>query len=207
LCQKWEGCEFLHQIDRSKAPICKYGKQCKIKNCHLRHIDEEEMAECIFYKQGFCYNGPNCKRRHVKRPPDECPKEASFEQAVNTTGGLVQNPNFNKNIKSSQRNENYKVSLCSHWLLTGTCHFNDGCHFAHGEEEIAESLLQTNDSLNDLNLLDPTRNVMLGEADPLYTELGFSSSLSSSSSSPSTSFFICQAPDLRSLAIAKRRGV
>jgi hypothetical protein len=43
-----------------------------------------------------------------------------------------------KKRKSSQPNDNYKVSLCNHWLLDGVCHFNDDCHFAHGEEEINE---------------------------------------------------------------------
>lgn len=135
LCAHGTSCDYLHRIDRSKAPVCKYGKLCKIKNCQLKHVDEMEIMECIFFKQGFCYNGPGCVRRHVKRSPDDCPKEASFEQAITIANGVI-NPQFNKKIKSSQRNENYKVSLCSHWLMTGSCHFNDECHFAHGEDEI-----------------------------------------------------------------------
>ena len=30
------------------------------------------------FLQGFCYNGPNCVRRHIKRVPDECPFEVGI---------------------------------------------------------------------------------------------------------------------------------
>jgi cleavage and polyadenylation specificity factor subunit 4 len=75
LCQNGSSCGYLHRLDKSKMPACKHGNQCKIKNCPLKHTDELEISECIFYKQGFCYNGVNCVRRHVKRSPDECPFE------------------------------------------------------------------------------------------------------------------------------------
>ena len=32
-------------------PACKHGNLCKIKNCPLKHTDEQEISECIFYKQ------------------------------------------------------------------------------------------------------------------------------------------------------------
>ena len=32
-------------------PACKHGNLCKIKNCLLKHTDEQEISECIFYKQ------------------------------------------------------------------------------------------------------------------------------------------------------------
>ncbi len=58
--------------------------------------------------------------------------------------------------KRKGANDNYKVSLCNHWLLNGTCHFGEECHFAHGEEEIQESGHQ-NEMLNDYEVFDPTR--------------------------------------------------
>ena len=82
LCQKGDNCAYLHKFDKSKMPHCKHGKQCKIKNCPLKHEEEEERAECIFFRQGFCMHGPLCKFRHVKRPPDECPPVATFDQYV-----------------------------------------------------------------------------------------------------------------------------
>ena len=66
--------------------------------------------------------------------------QASFDQALsahvltNVSSGLRNAPLKKK--KSNQPNDNYKVSLCNHWLLDGVCHFNEDCHFAHGEEEI-----------------------------------------------------------------------
>jgi hypothetical protein len=125
---------------------------CKIKNCHLKHVDEVEVSECVFFKQGFCYNGPNCVRKHTKRLPDEVPKEATFEQGLTTAapGAPVVAPK-----KRKGPNENYKVSLCNHWLLSGTCHFGEECHFAHGEGEIQEGY--QSEVLNDAEILDPTR--------------------------------------------------
>jgi cleavage and polyadenylation specificity factor subunit 4 len=196
LCQNGSNCEWLHRLNRSKMSECKHGKLCKIKNCHLKHIDEQDVLECIFFKQGFCYNGPNCVRRHIKRLPDECPKEASFEQAVSVGAG-VQNPLFNKKIKSSQRNENYKSSLCANWLSdTTSCQYLDGCHYAHGEDQISDTIIQNNDILNDLNIYDPRRNIM--NHDRLNLPLPPNAKVS---------YFLCQAPDLRCLAMSKRRGV
>eukprot|EP00596_Hydrurales_sp_CCMP1899_P010005 CAMPEP_0119048116 /NCGR_PEP_ID=MMETSP1177-20130426/57037_1 /TAXON_ID=2985 /ORGANISM="Ochromonas sp, Strain CCMP1899" /LENGTH=612 /DNA_ID=CAMNT_0007023573 /DNA_START=89 /DNA_END=1927 /DNA_ORIENTATION=+ len=182
-------------------PACKHGNMCKIKNCPLKHSDELERVECIFYKQGFCYNGPNCVRRHVKRSPDECPLEASFDQALSAVGLAAAGPAgaaallAQKKRKASQPNDNYKVSLCNHWLLDGVCHFNDDCHFAHGEEEINEGF-QGNDSTNDVDVYDPTRN-RLDAALVLPYSLG----------AVRLAYFVFQAPDLKSLSVSKRRGV
>jgi Zinc finger C-x8-C-x5-C-x3-H type (and similar) len=137
-----------------------------------------------------------------------------------------------KKKKSNQPNDNYKVSLCNHWLLDGVCHFNEDCHFAHGEEEINDrsvrkklsseffassqrenplylityqssthpittyhASFQSNDALNDVDVVDPTRNRMdapLKLPYPLATTR--------------LAYFVFQAPDLRSLAVSKRRG-
>lgn len=188
LCQNGEKCGYLHRLDRSKMPACKHGKLCKIKNCPLKHVDDQEVMECIFFKQGFCYNGPNCVRRHFKRSPDEIPKEASFEQCIaagQTVGASGK--------KKKSPNENYKVSLCNHWLLKGTCHFNEECHFAHGEEEIQEGY--QSDTLNDADIFDPTRYRMDA---PLVLPFPETARIS---------YFLFQSPDLRSLVVSKRRGV
>lgn len=166
-------------------PPCKHGKLCKIKNCPLKHVDEQEVQECIFFKQGFCYNGPHCIRRHLKRLPDEVPIEASFEQCI--TGGSASAP---KRLKAP--NENYKVSLCNHWLLKGTCHFNEGCHFAHGEEEIHDS--PQSEPFQDSEVYDLTRDRMDAPLELPFPEAR-------------VSYFLFQSPDLRSLMISKLRGV
>lgn len=67
-------------------------------------------------------------------------QQASFDQALSASI-LANASNVAHNVllkkkKSNQPNDNYKVSLCNHWLLDGVCHFNEDCHFAHGEEEI-----------------------------------------------------------------------
>lgn len=164
VCQHWllglcqvggSDCTYLHRYDKSmvyglinfifiiiilkgKMPQCKHGKSCKIKNCPLKHGDVE-VLECIFYRQGFCFNGPNCHRRHIALPPEKCPVESSFEpgyylssSSTTTVSNTGQNTNPNKKLRPSQPNENYKVTLCTHWLQTGSCTFDEGCHFAHG---------------------------------------------------------------------------
>ena len=115
-------------------PTCKHGKLCKIKNCHLKHVEEQEASECLFFKQGFCYNGPNCPRRHVKRLPDDVPKEAVFDLGISAgTVVTAKDPTAGGPVKKRKGGDNYKVSLCNHWLLSGSCHFGEECHFAHGE--------------------------------------------------------------------------
>jgi hypothetical protein len=89
---------------------CKHGKLCKIKNCPLKHVADEELEECQFYKQGFCCNGPKCVRRHVKRMPEECPVNANFEVASH---GTTQN---GKKSKTTMPNDNFKVSF-SHKIV------------------------------------------------------------------------------------------
>jgi hypothetical protein len=112
-------------------PPCKHGKVCKVKNCPLKHEDDEERAECIFFRQGFCNDGPMCKYRHLKRPPDDCPAIASFHDIV--TGGNVP---LSKKRKTHQPNQYYKITLCKHWLEHGDCPFSEECHYAHGEADL-----------------------------------------------------------------------
>ena len=122
-----------------------------------------KCKECVFFKQGFCYNGPNCVRRHVKRLPDELPREAAFDQGISsssgsgggsgttTSGSAYSGGGASNNASGGQMNkkkktgggmlflhyfyllvscpyltglypignDNYKVSLCNHWLLNG----------------------------------------------------------------------------------------
>ena len=189
LCHNGIYCSYLHRLDKNKMPPCKHGKLCKIKNCPLKHVGDEELEECLFYKQGFCYNGPKCGRRHMKRLPEDCPLEANFEPL----GSSQANPN--KKTKTGQQNDNYKVTLCTHWLLNNTCPFKDECIFAHGEEELNEGYQPNAEFLNESDVYDPTRG-QIGV--PL--ELPFPTN-------SRCSYFILQSPDLRSLIISKRRGV
>jgi cleavage and polyadenylation specificity factor subunit 4 len=214
LCHNGMRCDYLHRLDRNKMPPCKHGKLCKIKNCPLKHVGEEELEECQYYKQGFCYAGPKCNRRHEKRTPEECPVEAAFDQGPHThkdpsnkdstgsnaTINPITNPvaaaNLAKKQKvEKQRSENFKVTLCNHWLSTGSCPFNEGCIFAHGEDEINQSNQMMAEFLVDEDICDPTRNIM-----GIPLELPFAENAR-------VQYYILQAPDLRSLAIAKRRSV
>eukprot|EP01038_Epipyxis_sp_PR26KG_P009053 gene9053-12211_t len=190
LCHNGADCTYLHRLDKSKMPACKHGKLCKIKNCPLKHVAEEEIEECIFFKQGFCYNGPKCGRRHIKRMPEDCPEESLFETMAANSAAQA-----GKKAKTNQPNDNYKVTLCTHWLLSGTCHFNEECHYAHGEDEINEGYQPNREFLNDQGIYDPT-------ALKLDTKLEMPFPTSAK-----CSYFLLQSPDLRALAIARRRGV
>ena len=133
LCMKGAACEFLHQYDLSKMPLCRHGDRCKVKDCPFRHISEADRLECVFYSQGFCIHGPFCRYKHVRRERADLPLVADF------TLGLSQMQAGKDGVTSRRPapkpNEFYKVSLCKHFLQ-GECPFGDGCHFAHGEHEL-----------------------------------------------------------------------
>lgn len=136
LCMKGAACEFLHQYNLAKMPICRHGDRCKIRDCPFRHISEENRMECAFYKSGFCIHGPFCRYKHTKRPREDLPLVADFSV------GLSQ-MQAGKDGAAQQRrpapkpNEFYKISLCKHFMQ-GECPFGEGCHFAHGEAELRQ---------------------------------------------------------------------
>jgi cleavage and polyadenylation specificity factor subunit 4 len=134
LCMKGSACEFLHQYDLSKMPLCRHGDRCKIKDCPFRHISEANRLECVFFSQGFCIHGPFCRYKHVRRDRMDLPAVADF------TLGLSQMQAAGKDGVTARRpapkpNEFYKISLCKHFTQ-GECPFGEGCHFAHGEAEL-----------------------------------------------------------------------
>lgn len=134
LCMKGSACEFLHQYDLSKMPLCRHGDRCKVKDCPFRHISEADRLECVFYSQGFCIHGPYCRYKHMRRDRADLPLVADF------TLGLSQMQAGKDGVMAVRRpapkpNEFFKVSLCKHFM-NGECPFGDGCHFAHGEAEL-----------------------------------------------------------------------
>ena len=133
LCMKGKACEFLHQYDLSKMPLCRHGDRCKVKDCPFRHISEADRLECVFYSQGFCIHGPFCRYKHLSRDRADLPAVADF------TLGLSQmqagKDGMQQRRPAPKPNEFYKVSLCKHFLQ-GECPFGEGCHFAHGEHEL-----------------------------------------------------------------------
>jgi cleavage and polyadenylation specificity factor subunit 4 len=145
LCMKGTACEFLHQYDLSKMPLCRRGDNCKVKDCPFRHISEANKMECNFYSQGFCIHGPFCRYKHQKRTRDDIPLVADFtlglsqmqQQQHHDGEGAFRNhaDGDRRNIRVPAHNEFYKISLCKHFLA-GHCPFGDNCHFAHGVHEL-----------------------------------------------------------------------
>mmetsp|Transcript_22310 Transcript_22310/g.88562 ORF Transcript_22310/g.88562 Transcript_22310/m.88562 type:complete len:294 (-) Transcript_22310:351-1232(-) len=85
LCMKGEQCEFLHQYDVDRMPLCRWGIHCKVPDCQYRHVAEDDKPQCVFYQQGFCIHGLSCKYRHVKQPADKRPKIADFSLGIAQT--------------------------------------------------------------------------------------------------------------------------
>jgi cleavage and polyadenylation specificity factor subunit 4 len=133
LCMKGAACEFLHQYDLAKMPLCRHGDRCKIPDCPFRHISEENRMECAFYKSGFCIHGPFCRYKHAHRDRSELPLVADFTLGLSQMqGGGKDGSGKDKDgagEKGSRRpaakpNEFYKISLCKHYLQ-GDCPFGD----------------------------------------------------------------------------------
>ncbi|OMJ85610.1 hypothetical protein SteCoe_13024 [Stentor coeruleus] len=77
LCQKDDRCEYLHQYDLSRMPVCSSitkGKVCTAEDCVFKHTDPN-LKRCPRYDLGFCIKGPQCKERHERalKPPDYLP--------------------------------------------------------------------------------------------------------------------------------------
>ncbi|KAI0322974.1 hypothetical protein OF83DRAFT_1273733 [Amylostereum chailletii] len=70
LCKKGDACEFLHEYNLRRMPDCwwyaKYGYCSSGDECLYAHPKERKI-ECPDYNRGFCKNGPNCPRKHVRR--------------------------------------------------------------------------------------------------------------------------------------------
>ena len=141
LCMKGAACEFLHQYDLSKMPLCRHGERCKIKDCPFRHISEANRMECVFYSQGFCIHGPFCRYKHIRRNREDLPVVADFtlglsQMQANKDGGAGGPQCVTAPRRPAPKpNEFYKISLCKHFMQ-GECPFGEGCHFAHGEAEL-----------------------------------------------------------------------
>ncbi|RYG67888.1 hypothetical protein EON64_06465, partial [archaeon] len=126
----------------------------------------------------------------ISRTPEECPAEASFDSFINPFGQPT------KKARVGQPNDNFKVTLCTHWLLnTSACPFGEECHYAHGEEDINEGYQPNADFLQDFDIFDPTRGRLQSTMELPFPQQS------------RYSFFILQAPDLRSLTISRRRNV
>lgn len=76
--------------------------------------------------------------------PEDCPAEVAFDQnssvyasVLSSVGGANQGlSQYGKKIKVNQPNDNFKVTLCTHYLLNLVCPFNESCHYAHGKSLI-----------------------------------------------------------------------
>ena len=86
LCQKDDKCEYLHQYDLSRMPVCSSitkGKICTLEDCVFKHTDPN-MKRCPRYDLGFCIKGPQCKERHERtmKPPEYLP-DKYFAEIIN----------------------------------------------------------------------------------------------------------------------------
>ena len=100
LCMKGETCEFLHQYDMSRMPVCRWGDQCKVKDCPYKHVNEADQPQCVFYQQGFCEfrraslfrrRASRC-RRHPRHAVQVPPLQAGARQAPAHRGLLPRHP-------------------------------------------------------------------------------------------------------------------
>ncbi|KAH6559153.1 hypothetical protein KP509_1Z025100 [Ceratopteris richardii] len=114
LCMKGDACGFLHQLERSRMPICrffsKYG-ECHEPDCIYKHTFED-VKECNMYKMGFCPNGPDCRYKHVKLPGPFPPLEESLQK--------IHRRLSTSNRRSSTRNMAQRQSFINYEETTQT---------------------------------------------------------------------------------------
>ncbi|SMN18161.1 similar to Saccharomyces cerevisiae YPR107C YTH1 Essential RNA-binding component of cleavage and polyadenylation factor, contains five zinc fingers [Maudiozyma saulgeensis] len=72
LCKKNDQCEYLHEYNLRKMPECvfysKNGFCTQTPECQYLHIDPQaKIPRCTDYDRGFCVDGPDCKKRHIKK--------------------------------------------------------------------------------------------------------------------------------------------
>mgnify|MGYP003365302641 FL=1 len=72
LCKKNDQCEYLHEYNLRKMPECvfysKNGYCTQTPECQYLHIDPQaKIPRCEDYDRGFCVDGPECKKRHIKK--------------------------------------------------------------------------------------------------------------------------------------------
>jgi len=77
LCQRGSDCDYLHEFDMAKMPLCHffstYGECSAGDECPFLHIDPKvRVNACPWYERGFCRNGPNCRHKHVRK--ELCPR-------------------------------------------------------------------------------------------------------------------------------------
>ena len=128
LCQNGERCDFLHKYDPDKMPECRIAAECKDPDCIFKHTTDEDRRECLFYTQGFCIHGPNCRFRHIKLPKEDLPPVANFSTPFETKDEDGDDP--------VPKNAMYKTSMCRHMQEGGKCPFMRTCHYAHAPEEL-----------------------------------------------------------------------
>mmetsp|Transcript_35513 Transcript_35513/g.56845 ORF Transcript_35513/g.56845 Transcript_35513/m.56845 type:complete len:587 (+) Transcript_35513:90-1850(+) len=140
LCMKMDDCEYLHELNPTRMPECRWGEKCQVPDCIFKHTKEEDRIECTFYKIGFCRKGPSCRFRHVRRAPEECPDEVDWDEIGDakrlTVTEITQVEHGIEKKIVVQHNDMYKVAICKHWKQTGDCPFGTRCHFAHGAHEL-----------------------------------------------------------------------
>ncbi|GBG29058.1 mRNA 3'-end-processing protein YTH1 [Hondaea fermentalgiana] len=141
LCMKMEDCEYLHELNPSRMPECRWGEKCQVPDCIFKHTKEEDRVECLFYKIGFCRKGQTCHFRHVRHAPEELPEVVPWDEIGDNKMTVMEITSTEDGIEKKtivQHNENYKVSICKHWKQTGDCPFGQRCHFAHGVQELRQ---------------------------------------------------------------------
>ena len=77
-CMNGDRCEYMHQHDRDRMPECHNGQDCNKPDCPFKHSGPRGKKECLFYKQGFCVHGPNCKFNHTKYTAEALPKYGDY---------------------------------------------------------------------------------------------------------------------------------
>jgi hypothetical protein len=117
-CQKGLQCEFLHEIDYQKMPMCSSGDYCINPECFMTHPDPTRPI-CSNYQIGFCSFGKRCLHRHVHS--NVLPQISPYWTLEDGTSTYAQR----------KEGLHFRKKVCDYFLNNKWCPYFDMCNFKH----------------------------------------------------------------------------
>lgn len=130
-CNRRDKCCFAHgKKDLRYAPMCQFGRDCYNENCKYRH----EKIPSIHSAS----DNSSCDENEGSNGPDRRFSERLSPVHISPVKEGISFLDVAKN--GAKVLTSYKSTLCKEWSETGDCKYGVKCSYAHGTDDIKESL-------------------------------------------------------------------